>query len=97
MTPPYERCEILQFVHMRNEADMQMKNKLRKGKTMIRIAVVEDDPVYSQHLLGYISEFEQETGEQFQIATFSDGLEIVENHNAPFPVSYTHLTLPTKA
>ena len=53
---------------------------------MIYIAVVEDDPVYSQHLLGLLSEFEQETGEQFQISTFSDGLEIVENHSAPFQI-----------
>lgn len=53
---------------------------------MIRIAVVEDDPGYQNKLKGYIADFEQEYGEAFQLATFSDGLEIAENYTAAYDV-----------
>lgn len=53
---------------------------------MIHIAVVEDDPAYRRHLLDFIDDYQQETGEQFQVAVFSDGLEIVQNHNASFQI-----------
>ena len=53
---------------------------------MFRIAVVEDDPGYRDKLKGYIADFEQECGEAFQLTTFSDGLEIVENYTAAYDV-----------
>lgn len=56
------------------------------GIPMIHIAVVEDDPAYRQHLVGFLHDFEQETGETFQISLFSDGLEIAGNPKASFQI-----------
>ena len=53
---------------------------------MFRIAVVEDDPSYSNRLKGYITDFEREYGENFQITIFSDGLEIAENYTAAYDI-----------
>lgn len=45
---------------------------------MIRIAIAEDSESYRAQLLEYLHQYEREYGEQFQIVTYSDGLDIIE-------------------
>ena len=48
---------------------------------MLRIAIVEDEDVFAQELLSYLTRFERERGETFHISRFSDGDEIAD----PYP------------
>ena len=48
---------------------------------MLRIAIVEDEDVFAQELLSYLTRFERERGETFLISRFSDGDEIAD----PYP------------
>ena len=43
---------------------------------MIHIALVEDDKEYRSLMLDYLHRYEQESGQRFQISSFSDGDEI---------------------
>lgn len=60
---------------------------------MIRIAIVEDDPVYSQRMLHMIHDYEQEAGERFQVTSFSSGLEFVENYNASYQIVFMDIEM----
>lgn len=40
---------------------------------MIRIAMVEDDPIYQQQLKRYLDRYQSENGQSFQITSFSSG------------------------
>ncbi len=53
---------------------------------MIRIAIVEDDLSYSNDLRDYLHKYESETNEKFEIATFSDGNEIVDSYHSQFDI-----------
>ena len=65
---------------------------------MIRVAIVEDDARYREEMMAFLHRFSLESGRKFHITAFSDGKEITADYSASWdPVSYTHLTLPTKA
>ena len=53
---------------------------------MIRIALVEDDAVYRQQLMEYLSRYEKESGEAFRISEFTDGTEIVTDYKAAYDI-----------
>jgi DNA-binding LytR/AlgR family response regulator len=53
---------------------------------MIRIALVEDDAVYRQQLMEYLSRYEKESGEAFRILEFTDGAEIVTDYKAAYDI-----------
>lgn len=53
---------------------------------MIRIAIVEDEESYARQLTEYIRRYEAESGEYFEISSFSDGDEIVEGYKAQFDI-----------
>lgn len=53
---------------------------------MIRIAIVEDDLSYSNDLRNYLHKYESETNEKFEIATFTDGNEIVDGYHSQFDI-----------
>lgn len=59
---------------------------------MVRIALVEDDPVFIEQLRKYLQQYGQENGIQFQITVYTDGDEIVENYKADEEVTIIFIT-----
>ncbi len=53
---------------------------------MIRIALVEDDPLYRAQLLEYLDRYAGESGEKFSIRTFTDGDEIAIGYRADYDI-----------
>lgn len=53
---------------------------------MIRIAIVEDEQQYAGQLTEYLHQFEQETGQAFDITTYTDGDGIVSKYRAQFDI-----------
>lgn len=53
---------------------------------MVRIALVEDDPIYRKELEMYLKKYEKESGENFHISIFTDGDEIVEEYKAIYDI-----------
>ncbi|MDG4477206.1 LytR/AlgR family response regulator transcription factor [Streptococcus parasuis] len=48
---------------------------------MLRIAIVEDDAKYSQLLIKYLKEFENEKKQCFKIQQYRDGIDIVDQYD----------------
>ncbi|MCD7918722.1 MAG: LytTR family DNA-binding domain-containing protein [Clostridiales bacterium] len=61
---------------------------------MTRIAIVEDDPIYSAQLQRYLSKYEQESGEKFRTVCFSDGVELVEHYSADYDILLLDIEMP---
>ena len=53
---------------------------------MVRIAIVEDDITYSEQLREYLKRYESEFSESFDISTYFDGDEIVEDYHSQFDI-----------
>ena len=53
---------------------------------MIRIALVEDDPVYREQLQNYLTQFGQQSGEKLAVTVFDDGDEIALNYKAEYDI-----------
>lgn len=53
---------------------------------MIQIAIVEDDKKYSEVLAKYIMRYEEESGQKFQVSTFEDGEDIIENYKGNYDI-----------
>ena len=53
---------------------------------MIRIAIVEDDIVYSNQLESYLHKYETEYNEVFEITTYSDGNTIAQDYHSQFDI-----------
>ena len=53
---------------------------------MVKIALVDDDANYREELLGYLKQYEQESGEKFHITTFADGDEILDGYTAAYDI-----------
>lgn len=51
---------------------------------MIRIALVEDEEQYRREFLGYLQQYEKESGQHFRISVFTDGDEITEGYQADY-------------
>lgn len=51
---------------------------------MFRIAVVEDDPLFMAQLEDYIQKYQAESGETFQVVSFSDGESILDKYSASY-------------
>lgn len=64
----------------------RMKTGWKAGKNMVKIALVEDDALYRESLIGYLKRYEQESNTKFHITTFTDGDEIVEEYSANYDI-----------
>lgn len=53
---------------------------------MVHIAVVEDDRNYADILKKYISRYEEESDQHFQVYEFQDGEDIVENYKGVYDI-----------
>lgn len=53
---------------------------------MIRIAVVEDEVIYTRKLQEYIERYRQESGREIQTVFFTDGEDIVEDYKGNYDI-----------
>lgn len=53
---------------------------------MVHIALVEDDLICQNEMLGYLKQYEQESNEKFHISVFHDGNEIAEDYKAHYDI-----------
>ena len=60
---------------------------------MISIAIVEDDPKYSERLKKYIAGYAEEHGEQFRVTVFSDGIQIAEKGTDTFDIIFMDIQM----
>ena len=51
---------------------------------MIRVALVEDEEEYRKEFIGYLRQYEKESGQQFHISAFTDGDEITASYKAEY-------------
>ena len=58
----------------------------KRGFTMIRIAIVEDDTGYRSQLGKYIDQYQSDFSETVSVSEFSDGLEIVEKYKSEYDI-----------
>ena len=56
------------------------------GTALIRIALVEDDPICRDQLRGYLERYGSESGEKLTVASFADGDEIALNYKADYDI-----------
>jgi DNA-binding LytR/AlgR family response regulator len=53
---------------------------------MIKIAIVEDEPMYAKQLEEFLRQYEREHGENFDIVMYADGDEIVHKYKAELDI-----------
>lgn len=53
---------------------------------MIQIAIVEDDKHQAESLQKYITRYEKESGQRFQVSEFQDGEDILENYSGKYDI-----------
>ena len=63
-------------------------------KSMIRIALVEDDEAYREELAEYLRRYEKESGQQFLITAFGDGDEILSGYKAEYDLILMDIAMP---
>ena len=61
---------------------------------MIRVAVVEDDELYTQQIIGYLKQYEEENGTGFDIACFTDGDGIVRHYKPAYDLILMDIQMP---
>lgn len=60
---------------------------------MIHIAIVEDEEQVRDQLSGYIKRYQEESDEAFEITTFSDGDQIVEDYRAVYDIIFLDIQM----
>lgn len=61
---------------------------------MIRVAVVEDDKEYRSQFEQFIQRYGQENDLQFQVSTFGDGSEILEDYKMDYDIIMLDIEMP---
>ena len=51
---------------------------------MIRVAIVEDEAEFRGQLMGYVQRYTRQYGTAFEVKTFADGLEILEDYRPAY-------------
>ena len=51
---------------------------------MIRVAIVEDEAEIREQLMGYVQRYTRQDGTAFEVKTFADGLEILEDYRPAY-------------
>ena len=60
---------------------------------MIRIAIVEDDPRQRTLLVQYLRRYEQENGLHFEITSFQDGLDILDDYAGQYHLVFLDIQM----
>ena len=53
---------------------------------MLRLAIVEDDPMFRDQLQAFVERFEKDTGNRCSVSAFSDGAEIIQDYTPEFDI-----------
>jgi DNA-binding LytR/AlgR family response regulator len=53
-------------------------------RQMIRVAIVEDEAEIREQLMGYVQRYTRQYGTAFEVKTFADGLEILEDYRPAY-------------
>lgn len=61
---------------------------------MLRIAVVEDESIYQEQLLGYLKRFQKENQLSIEVETFTDGDEFINKYDAQFDIILMDVQMP---
>lgn len=61
---------------------------------MYRIAIVEDDRGFVKELQQYLGQYASENGEEFDVALFYDGAEILENYTPKYDLILLDIEMP---
>ena len=61
---------------------------------MYRIAIVEDDRNFVEELKNYLEQYALEEGQTFEILTFYDGAEILENYTPDYDLILLDIEMP---
>lgn len=52
----------------------------------MRLAIVEDEKIFADNILGYLQRFQKETGYQIETVWFQDGCDIAEGYKSDFDI-----------
>ena len=61
---------------------------------MIKIAIVEDDPVEADRLKKYIDRFRESDARQISVSHFTNGLDFIEKVNQSFDIVFMDIEMP---
>lgn len=61
---------------------------------MFRIAIVEDEKSYYETLAGYISQYEKEFNNAFEVTWYKDGMSFVENYHSGYELILMDIEMP---
>ncbi len=56
------------------------------GRSMIRVAIVDDEEIFTNQLVEYVQHYSRESGNEIQITCFKDGDEIVEKYTGEYDI-----------
>ncbi len=61
---------------------------------MIRIAIAEDDPVYTRQLREFIAAFQQEYGQEIHLSVYPDGQALLDEYQSQFDLLLLDIEMP---
>ena len=61
---------------------------------MIRVAIVEDEAEIREQLMGYVQRYTRQYGTAFEVKTFADGLEILEDYRPAYDLILLDIEMP---
>ena len=61
---------------------------------MIRVGIVEDDAISRKLILDYLTRYESEHDESFDVSVFEDGSQIVRNYRPRFDIILLDIQMP---
>ena len=60
---------------------------------MLKIAVVEDEELYREQLLGYLKRYGEERQIPITVSSFGDGEDITEDYRADFDIIFQDIRM----
>jgi len=66
----------------------------RKGRVMLRIAVVEDQPEVRQELCDFINRYAAESDRSFEVRAFEDGAQLVSGYKPEYSIIFLDIEMP---
>ena len=61
---------------------------------MVRIAVVEDEPLFRKKILQYLHRFEEDKGESFSVREFENGMQLLIDYRPEYDIIFMDIEMP---
>ena len=71
----------------------EVKLNRKAGGEMLRIAVVDDEREFQKQMRQYLSRYETEENQKFQVTEFLDGLDIAENYQGLWDIIFMDIKM----